>query len=345
MRMVAIHNRALTPTQIMQNFEAGVGEKYFMLFNVSHLVSVPQAYVMLEAQQLDNYGLQFAKPTFISLDPNASVADLQIEGIRVGVNGLEARAGQAYVPLKASVGGAGYTAGAGQLLTEVGTVIGLEMGVTQDLFFLSFERIGANSNPHAPLPVPDLPEPADLAATSDVGLKTFDEINTTLSQITGVPMTNARVAATYDLVKQALPAVEQLGTFGPAQQTAMAQLAIQYCNQMVETPALRTAFFGNTLNPAATATASFGSSGAPNAVNRDIVVDALMNKGKNTALGNDQLVLPGMTMSVDDHVQAEIDDLIDKLVTGPTGAATNGTATVMKATCGAVLGSAVTLMQ
>ena len=45
--MVAIHNRALTPTQIQQNFDAGVGEKYFMLFNVSHLVpNVPQAYIM-----------------------------------------------------------------------------------------------------------------------------------------------------------------------------------------------------------------------------------------------------------------------------------------------------------
>ncbi len=42
MRLVAIHNRALTPAQIEQNFEAGVGEKYFMLFNVSHLVSVPR---------------------------------------------------------------------------------------------------------------------------------------------------------------------------------------------------------------------------------------------------------------------------------------------------------------
>ena len=38
LRMVAIHNRALTPTQIQQNFEAGVGEKYFMLFSVAHLL-------------------------------------------------------------------------------------------------------------------------------------------------------------------------------------------------------------------------------------------------------------------------------------------------------------------
>jgi hypothetical protein len=338
MRMVAIHNRALTPTQIMQNFEAGVGEKYFMLFNVSHLVpSVPDAYVMLEAQQIDSYGLQFAKPTFISLDPTASVADLQIAGIRIGVNGLEAHAGQAYIPLNANIGGTGYAAATGQQMTEVGTVIGLEKGVAADLFFLSFERIGTNSRPHAPLPVPTPPEPADLDPTSDVGLKTFDEINVTLSQITGVPLTNQRVAATYDLVKQALPAVEQLGTFGPAQQTGMAQLAIQYCNQMVETPALRTAFFGNTLNPAATGLASFGSGGGANAANRDILIDAIMTKGKNTGLQFD--------FTVDGQIPTELDSLIERLVTGPTGSAANGTATVMKATCGAVLGSAVTLMQ
>ena len=78
--------------------------------------------------------------------------------------------------------------------------------------------------------------PVDLTPESDVGLRTFDEINARLSQITGVPQTNTRVVATYDLVKQALPSVEKLGAFGPAQQTALAQLAIQYCNQMVDTP-------------------------------------------------------------------------------------------------------------
>jgi hypothetical protein len=337
MRMVAIHNRALTPTQIQQNFEAGVGEKYFMLFNVSHLVSVPQAYVMLEAQQLDSYGLQFAKPTFISLEPGVTVDELPISGMRIGVNGLEAHAGQAYIPLNQTIGGAAYTDGAGQQMTEVGTVIGLEKGIVDDLFFLSFERIGALSREHEPLPVPTPPEPADLAPSPDVGLKTFDEINATLSQITGVPVTNARVAATYDLVKQALPAVEQLGTFGPAQQTGMAQLAIQYCNQMVESQDLRTSFFGDDLNPNTTATSTFGSAGSPNATNRDIVIDAIMTKGKSTGLEFD--------FDVDGQIPVELNALIDKLVTGSTGAASNGTATVMKATCGAVLGSAVTLMQ
>src|SRR4029077_5283459 len=32
-----IHNRALTPAQIQQNFAAGVGQKYYLLFGVSAL--------------------------------------------------------------------------------------------------------------------------------------------------------------------------------------------------------------------------------------------------------------------------------------------------------------------
>jgi mono/diheme cytochrome c family protein len=339
LRLVAIHNRALTPTQIAQNFEAGVGEKYFMLFNVSHLLpTVPQAYVMLEATQLDSYGLQFTKPTFISLDPSVtSMPNVPIAGVRIGVNGAEAHTGQAYIPLNQTIGGTNYTVGTGQQMSAVGTVMALEKGVPDDLFFLSFERIGALSYDPPPPPIPQEPAPPTLAPESDVGLRTFDELNATLSLITGVPQTNPAVVSTFTLVKQALPSIEKLGSFGPAQQTGFAQLAIQYCSQMVETPALRTAFYGAALNPAASATATFGGAGTPNTTNRDIVIDALLNKGKNTGLQWDE--------TVDNTVPAEIDVLINKLVAGPTGGATGGTGTVMKAACGAVLGSATTLIQ
>ena len=337
LKLVAIHNRALSPSQIQQNFEAGVGEKYFMLFNVSHLVpSVPQAYVMLEASQLDSYGLQFTNPTFISLDPTANVSNIAIEGVRIGVNGLEAHSGQAYAPLVQNVGGTNYVAGAGQKMSSVGTVIGLEKGVMDDLWFLSFEKIGPNSHPAPPPPVPSPPQATDLPAESDVGMRTFDELNASLSQITGVPQTNTRVSATFETVKQSLPSIEKLGTFGPALQTALAQLAIQYCNQMVETPALRTAFFGGALNPAASGTASFGSPSSPNNANRDVVIGALLQKGINT----------GLQWNPDDTaISSELDALINKLLSGPTGGASGGTGTVMKATCGAVLGSGTTLIQ
>jgi hypothetical protein len=202
-----------------------------------------------------------------------------------------------------------------------------------DLFFLSFEKIGTNSHPAVEPPVTPPATPPDSAAESDVGLKTFDELNTTLSQITGVPQTNTRVAATFDTVKQSLPSIAQLGTFGPAQQTAIAQLAIQYCNQMVDTPALRTAFFGGSFNPSTSGTATFGASGN---ANREALIGVLLTKGKNT----------GLEWDPDDTViHDELDALINKLLAGPTGGASGGTGTVLKATCGAVLGSGTTLIQ
>ena len=83
---------------------------------------------MLEASQLDSYGLQFTKPTFISLDPTVtSIPNLPIAGIRIGVNGVEEATGQAYVPLIQTIG-AGYAAGAGQQMSAVGTVMALEHG-------------------------------------------------------------------------------------------------------------------------------------------------------------------------------------------------------------------------
>jgi len=66
------------------------------------------------------------------------------------------------------------------------------------------------------------------------------------------------------------------------------------------------------------------------------VISALLTNGKNTGLEWDP---------DDSAITAEIDGLINKLVSGPTGSASNGAGTVMKATCGAVLGSGTTLFQ
>jgi hypothetical protein len=345
LRLVAIHNRALTPAQIEQNFEAGVGEKYFMLFNVSHLVSVPDAYLMLEASQLDSYGIQFTKPTFISLNTGATINNLSIEGIRIGVNGVEAHSGQAYQPLAATVGGASYTAGAGQQLSPFGTVIGLETGVMNDLFFLSFERIGDRSRDYPDPPVPDPAPPAPLPAESDVGLRTFDELNATLSQITGVPQTNARVSGTFETVKQALPAIEKFGAFGPSQQTALAQLAIQYCGVMVDDNTLRANFFGG-LDGTGTGTAAFGAVGDNTNANRIALVNTLVNKIVGTGLASQ----PDVNAIRDEIAGKQPNDanapgLINRLVGGPTGSNASGGRTVMKAACGAVLGSGNTLIQ
>ena len=89
-RLVAIHNRALTPEQIKQNFDAGVGEKYFLLFNVSDHVGMPDAYIVFEVSQFDCYSYLFRAPFFmLSTAPRRRV-DIPIAGMRIGINGREA---------------------------------------------------------------------------------------------------------------------------------------------------------------------------------------------------------------------------------------------------------------
>jgi hypothetical protein len=209
-------------------------------------------------------------------------------------------------------------------------VVPLEKGPDADLFFLTFDKIAARTHTRTePAPVPPSPVPdSQIPAQSDVGLRTFDELNMTLSKITGVPMTNAAVAQTYATVKQALPTIESLGTFGPSQQTGLAQLAIQYCNQMVQDDALRTQFFGamNLGTPAAT---FFGGAG------RQQVIDALLAKGVGS----------GLSTQPNAQIEAELNSLIDRLTAGAAGTQTGRTAVVTTATCAAVLGSATTLIQ
>ena len=76
-KFLAIHSRALTAAQVMQNFNAGVGQRYYMLFNISNVpgVNVPQAYMMFTVSQYDNYSYLFYQPTFISLDADGEADD------------------------------------------------------------------------------------------------------------------------------------------------------------------------------------------------------------------------------------------------------------------------------
>jgi hypothetical protein len=153
-------------------------------------------------------------------------------------------------------------------------------------------------------------------------------------------------------VKQALPAIEKFGAFGPAQQTALAQLAMQYCNVLVDDNTLRPAFF-NGLDGSGTGTAVFGTSGSPNTTNRDLLINSLISKAVGTGLDAQvraaevRAEMTGYTEDplIDDDETYETTGLINRLVSGPTGASASGGRTVMKAACGAVLGSGATLIQ
>ena len=73
----------------MQNFDAGVGEKFFLLFSVTDLVNVPESYIVFEVSQFDSYSYLFNNPRYISLDSNVTPDGIPLTGMRIGVNGAE----------------------------------------------------------------------------------------------------------------------------------------------------------------------------------------------------------------------------------------------------------------
>ncbi len=320
-RFAAIHSRTLTLEQIQQNFAAGVGERYFLLFNVTALTGMPQSYVMLEASEYDSYGYLFTKPTFISLDPAARPGSIPVEGIRIGINGSEAPVGQAYANVALAITDANYATGTGQLLSEVGTIIGRQKGPAADQFFLSFDRIGTNT--YVRTPVTGITQaPVDLPAKSDIGVRTFEQLNQSMSRITGVATTNSGVRSTYLQVQQQLPPVASIEAFLASHQTGVAQLAIKYCSVMVDNPATRLAFFP-ALDIATAPAVQFADANG-----KDILATPLLQKvvGANLA-----------SQPSDAAVRNELHALIGKLAAKP-GASS---ATVAKAACAAALGSGV----
>ena len=326
-RLVAVYNRALTDAQIQTNFTAGVGEKFYLLFSISHLVDVPQAYILFEVSQFDSYSYLFDKPTFVSLDPTARPGSIPIAGLRIGINGTEAPVGQAYRTLDTTISDSQYGP-LGQPLANVGTVIALEKGPDTDEFFLTFDVLGTRQNVRLdPVPLAPAP-PADVQRPSDVGLRVFDELNATMAELTDISPQDAAVAATYATIKQALPTVETIDTFVSAHPVAVAQLSIQYCNALVENPTARAQYFPGFDFAAAPATA-FAPAG------RAIVLDSLVGRMLRTNVATE----PDAA-----GVRSDLDALITRLSSCGGSCAADRTKTVVKASCAALLGSAATLL-
>jgi len=318
-KFVAIHSRAMSATQVMQNFNAGVGERYYVLFNVSAVTGVSQNYVMFTVSQYDSYSYLFNQPTFISLDPKAAPSNIPVQGIRIGINGTIPQVGQAYIPLNTTVTSTGYTYPQGQVLSNVGTVIGLQSGPQTDQFFLTFDRLGNQTNVVVEAK-PTAPAPAPGPVVADIGVKTFAQVNSTLSALTGVPTSNANVNATYLAVQQQLPPTPTLEGFSSANQVGVAQLAIQYCNTAVNTPALQTALFGGPLSPS-----QFTSQPGT-----DSVTSALANK----------VIGSGAHQPNASTITTELSSLIGKLCTTNSCTTAQGTNAVAAAACATAFGSA-----
>ncbi|MEW8140655.1 MAG: LamG domain-containing protein [Candidatus Thiodiazotropha endolucinida] len=330
-RLLAIHNRALTAQQIKQNFDAGVGEKYFLLFNVADLVNLPQSYVMFEVSQYDNYSYLFRQPKFISLDEGVVPGSIPLEGMRIGINGKEAAVGQAYSRLAITINDSEYSAN-GQRLSNMATTIPSEKGAENDQFFLTFERLGTHTNVYSEPAVLPPAEPADGEPAPLIGLRTFDEINATMSSLTGVNPTLEAVQTTYTTIRQQLPSSEEISGFLSSHQVAVSQLAIEYCSALVDDTALRAGLFpGFNFNA--------NANDIQSSTWQSQVIAPLMSR----FMGEQLTTQPAPSL-----VEGELMNLL----TGSVGLArcsggcdADRTEKATKAACASLLGSAVVLLQ
>jgi len=78
---------------------------------------------------------------------------------------------------------------------------------------------------------------------ADVGVRSFAQVNSTFSQLTGIPTSNTSVISTYQSVQQQLPSVNTLEAYSSADQVGVAQLAVQYCQQVMATPSIQATVF------------------------------------------------------------------------------------------------------
>ncbi|MDH5570606.1 MAG: LamG domain-containing protein [Gammaproteobacteria bacterium] len=348
-RMLAIHNRAMTASQIQQNFDVGIGKKLFLLFSVTDLVNLPRSYIMFEVSQLDSYSYLFNKPTFISLDASSRPNNIALKGIRIGINGKEATIGQGYYKIDTRLREQDYTS-SGIILSNIGTILPLEKGELADEFFLTFDIIGEHTNAMSrtttftatPVPDPD--------ASSDIAVRIFSEINASMSAVTGVSPQTGNVRTTYTTIEQQLPAIENIEGFISSNQVAITQLAFEYCSALVDSASLRSTFFSGF---------DFNSNVVTAFSTADSAAKTLALNNLTTQLYNNMITTGLSTAPTYAEIRNELgnesdadsngigDGLFEQLSNGCTSSNCTAARTriIVKAMCTAVLGSAAMLIQ
>ncbi|MEM0910543.1 MAG: LamG domain-containing protein [Pseudomonadota bacterium] len=330
-RMVAIHNRTLTQEQIVSNFDAGIGQRFYVMFGVSDIVSQPETFVVFEVSQFDSYSYLFNQPFMISLDSSVDVSELSLSGMRIGINGREEESGQVFATLDLAAIDSQTNDLGGRMLSRQATIIPVQKGPELDEFFLTFDEINNLSSVRIAAEAPVTAAPVDLEAQSEIGIRDFAEINASMAALTDVNPQQTDVLATYNTLRQQLPTVTRIGSFLTANQMAITQMSIKYCDALVENNQLRVSYFPS-MDFSHNANNGFDQS----------IKDAIVQPILQRMLGDQIVTQPDST-----NVANELNTLIDRLsaCSSNNSCAANTTTNVVKATCAAVLGSASVTLQ
>jgi hypothetical protein len=163
---------------------------------------------------------------------------------------------------------------------------------------------------------------------ASVGLKNYEQINSSMSVITGIDATTPAVRTVFATLTTSMPTDNDIKGFLGSQQVSVFKLAVEYCDALTKDVAKRAAFFPG-FNFAGTPAAVLNASG------KQEIADTLVTK----IWGKDLDFLPPHTESV-----ATVMGLIDNILVGKNTATVAVTGAVVTGACTAVLASAPSIM-
>lgn len=314
----AIHERALTPTEIQSHNLAGVEERFLLRFDVAQWTGQTGSVIEMSVGDFDAYSYVFGNPTYVG--PVGS--GITIKNLRIMVNGQVPAPGQAFQTVDAVI------SQSPQLLSNRASIIGKDQGPENDVFSIVFEVLGDNTSPIVGNNAPVTPGGFSTEPLPQTGLRNFDQINNTMSALTGVPRDDRRVERTFEGLTQQLPGSNDLRGFVSSHQVGAFKLGIEYCDRMVESRTRREAIFGTGFNFRADTFTAFSD---PNM--KALIADRLIERFYGTGLA----LQPDVAES-----RPYLTQLIDDLTTqcnAPSDCDRDFTQNVVKGVCTAVISS------
>lgn len=299
----AAHDRALTPAQIKQNYDAGFTKKLALEFDIAQHTN-PGAKLNVQVEVQGNYVITS------DLKFSGLSSPVDVSGIRFAVNGKDAAGAQSYTYLeKENVANS-------QTFTEVASLLNVEDLATAKLS-ANFQQLGSKVMPVTPLILPyegmntnaANPEPTDPSS-----IRLFSELYQTMSNITGVPASNEKTVGVYNEIKSGLPTDSGLNTFTSSHQINIIKLAYEYCNEMIADAALRNAFFGN-----------INVSQSINAASKAQIAQAVLNKAIGRSIA---------TQASNAEVTTQVTSLVDEMA-----GFNKNTSDILKGACVLSIGS------
>ncbi len=321
-RFLAIHERALTAPQVSQNYQAGVGRRITMTFDISQWAGTGTT-IDFSVTEIDNYSYLFCQPTIRGPNP----AGLTVENIRIQVNSTAPVEGQAFTNLDDTVLLDGHQ------LSRQCSVIRKELGAALDAFTIAFEELGVFQSPIDPVLPNYVVSTVVLDPVPVAGFRDYARINQTMAALSGVdPLTSAVAVAFNDLTQQ-LPSGQDLRSFVSSHQVGVSKLAFEYCHEMVEgDTSLRDAFFGAGFEWTAVPAVAFDSPAKFDLITEPLITRMLRHGDATQEIAN---------QADSAQVEADLDQLIVELMAcNLTPCDADRTVNIVKGACTATLAGA-----